>query len=82
MSITEKKLSDIGHMISYIRSKKGLTQQEFADKIGVSKGMIVGWESGKNIPTTKKISQIAEVMNLLITFDQSGGVAFNENSSP
>jgi transcriptional regulator with XRE-family HTH domain len=36
------------------REKRGMTQDEFADLLGVSRKTIVNYESGGNIPDTKE----------------------------
>lgn len=40
------------------RTNKGLTQQEAADLIGVSRDMISNWETGRTYPTVKNIQSI------------------------
>ncbi len=44
--------------IKQIRKSLGLTQQEFADKIGISRGNIGAYEVGKNSPSDAVISLI------------------------
>lgn len=41
--------------IKEIRENLGLTQQEFAKKLGVHYKTIQNWESGRPIPASKKI---------------------------
>ena len=49
--------------IKVIRKTKNLTMQELADKIGVSKGTISLWESGKNTPPQTTISLIDKLFS-------------------
>lgn len=44
--------------IKQIRKHLNLTQQEFADKIGISRGNIAAYEVGKNSPSDAAISLI------------------------
>ena len=49
--------------VAYLREKLGLTQQELAEKIGVSSVAVHYWETGKRIPSgpvTKLLEQLAE----------------------
>lgn len=38
------------HAIRAARQRKGLTQQRLADKLGVTKATVSGWECGRNDP--------------------------------
>lgn len=44
--------------IKMLRKSLGLTQQEFADKIGVKRGAIANYEIGRNDPTDSVVSLI------------------------
>lgn len=49
----------IAKNIKYCRKRAGLTQQSFADMIGVSKATVVSWESKKTavpVPSAKAIA--------------------------
>lgn len=62
-----------------IRSALGLTQQEFADKIGTVRGNIAGYETGKRSPSSSVISLICEKCNVNETWLRTGkGDMFNE----
>ncbi len=47
------------------RDKAGLSQQELADKIGVSKGFISALEGGRSVPNLDRLLQIAEAFGLM-----------------
>lgn len=40
----------IGKFISELRKEKNMTQQELADKLGVSNKTVGNWENGRNMP--------------------------------
>ena len=44
--------------IRKIRRDLDLTQQEFADRIGVKRGAIANYEIGRNVPTDSVVSLI------------------------
>ena len=48
------------------RIENGLTQTEFAEKIGVSLGTVTGWERAKYTPTADKIVPIADALNVSV----------------
>ena len=50
--------------IKKIRRELDLTQQEFADKIGISRGNIGAYEVGKNAPSDAVISLICTKFNV------------------
>lgn len=50
--------------IKQIRKYLDLTQQEFADKIGISRGNIGAYEVGKNAPSDAVISLICTKFNV------------------
>lgn len=58
-----------------IRKNKGLTQQELADAIFVSRTLITKYESGSVIPTKENIDKLAEALNCnttdLLTYDEA-----------
>jgi transcriptional regulator with XRE-family HTH domain len=45
-----------------IRLNKGLTQQQLADNIGVSRQQIVKWESGERNPKLSALKKLAKVL--------------------
>lgn len=56
--------SKIANNIKKIRKEQGLSQEEFADKLGVSRQSVSKWESGGAYPEMDKVLQICEIFNL------------------
>jgi len=50
--------------IKELRSKLHLTQQEFADKLGIKRGTIANYEIGRNVPVDAVISLICVKLNV------------------
>lgn len=50
--------------LKYIRSKKNISQQELADKIGVDRSTISRWENEDMDATVEKALQVANVLNV------------------
>jgi transcriptional regulator with XRE-family HTH domain len=59
-------LMTVGMRIWATRQRAGLTQTEFAQKIGVAQGMISKWESGKELPRLGSVRHIAETFGVSI----------------
>lgn len=51
-------------IISKRRKKLGLTQQELADKLFVSNKVISKWETGKSVPDTSILVELANVLEI------------------
>lgn len=45
-----------------LRTEKGMTQQELADKLFVTRPTVARWESGSRLPDTVMLSRLAEVL--------------------
>ncbi len=50
--------------IKELRKKEGLSQQKFADKLGIARGNIAAYEVGKNAPSDAVISLICSKFNV------------------
>jgi transcriptional regulator with XRE-family HTH domain len=55
---------DIGNLIRIGRAKKGWSQDDLADKLGVHKQSVFRWESGKAVPDGNTLIQITNLLNL------------------
>ena len=47
-----------------IRKRQGLSQEKLAELIGVSRGSISKWETGKKTPNADNIAELAIVLNV------------------
>ncbi len=56
----------LGRFISSRRRLMGLTQEELADKIGVSKSAVAKWEIDGGLPDRDNLKRISEVMNVSV----------------
>lgn len=54
--------------IKTLRKEKGLTQQELADEIGVTKRTIIAWENGERDIKPKKAQQLADEFGVSVAF--------------
>ena len=67
-----------GEALQTLRKQKGLSQQEFADLLHVSRSSVANWEADRRLPSASIIAQIADVLEVDVTqlFD-----AANEEAS-
>lgn len=56
----------IGAYLKELRKEKGLTQEELAEKLGVSGRTISRWETGFNMPDISLLVEIAEFFDVSI----------------
>lgn len=54
--------------LKVLRKKKGLTQQQIADEIGVNRGSYSNWENGKREPNFENLSMLACIFDVSIDF--------------
>lgn len=71
MSTTNEK---IGHLIAQIRQERGLTQSEFADKLGTSQSAVNRMEHGKQNLSLETMGRISDVLNKQLISLGSGAV--------
>ena len=67
--------------IKTLREKKGLTQAELAEKIGVSDKTVSKWETAKGLPDISLISSLAEALGVSVIELMSGDYVVNRNVS-
>ena len=65
-------MSTIYGRIKAARKASGLTQQEFADKLGLKRNTIATYETAKLEPSDRTISDICRVFNINETWLRSG----------
>ena len=64
----------VGNVISLCRREKGLTQDEFSARLGVTAQAVSKWERGGSLPDTSILPDIARILELSID-DMLAGVA-------
>ena len=52
--------------IQEVRRNKGITQNELAEKVGVTQGAVYQWETGKANPTADKLPALAKALGCMI----------------
>ena len=56
----------VGRFIAQRRKNKKLTQQELAEKLGVSEKAISNWENGRNMPDVSLYKALCDILDISI----------------
>lgn len=56
----------IGKFIAECRKDKNLTQEQLAEKIGVSKNAVSKWERGLNLPDASLMPELCKILNITL----------------
>ncbi|EPC6236890.1 XRE family transcriptional regulator [Enterococcus faecalis] len=65
----------IGTQIANLRSTRGMTQEELANKLGYSKQTISNWETGLKTPRMGAIQKVADLFNVNKSFIIEGSTS-------
>ena len=63
---------DFGNRLKDLRMKYGLTQEEVADKICVTKQAVSKWENGLSLPDVAALSSLAELYGTTVDYLLTG----------
>lgn len=55
---------DIGERIRRLRQERGITQEELAGEVGVSRSAVAQWETGRAGQLTGNLARIADVLGV------------------
>ena len=53
-----------GELLADLRARKKLTQQQLADKLGVSRRNVVRWENGEVCPGAETIKELSKIFHI------------------
>ena len=70
-----------GLTIKNLREKKGLTQTELADMLGVSSKAVSKWETGRGLPDISLIEPLANTLSVSVMELMTGNTVINKNIS-
>ncbi len=59
---------DIGARIQAVRRERGLTQDDFASRVGVSRSAVAQWETGRAGQVTGNLSRLAAVLDVNVEY--------------
>lgn len=64
----------VGERISGLREEKGMTQEELAEKLGVTRPLVALWETGERMPDIESWKRMAEIF--CVSTDYICGTSF------
>lgn len=70
----------IGMNLKYLRNKFGFSQEELAEKIGVSRQSVAKWESGESLPDIQKCFELSQIYE--VTLDALVTCSLDEHTEP
>ena len=73
-------MSNISSNLKYLRKKKGLTQQQFADLMGIKRSLVGAYEEDRAEPKYELLKRIAE--NFDLTIDEFINETINDKWKP
>ena len=65
-------MADFGTRLKDLRIEYGLTQEEVADKICVTKQAVSKWENGLSLPDVAALGSLAELYNTTVDYLLTG----------
>ena len=63
---------NIADRILYLRKSNGISQEELADKVGVSRQAVSKWESEQSMPDVEKIIIMSDYFNVTTDYILKG----------
>ena len=70
-----------GAMIKQLREKKGLTQEQLAEKVFVSSKAVSKWETGRGFPDISLLERLSEALGISVIELLSGKCVENSNKA-
>lgn len=73
-----------GEKLKKARKEAGLTQEQLAERINVSRSAVAKWETDKGMPDIKNLKVISELVDVSVDYllDEGEGISFNETKEP
>lgn len=62
--IENTKKIDFGQRVRILRDKKGLSQKDLADRLGMPRSIVSTYENGRRMPTYGKLIKLAYVFGV------------------
>lgn len=59
---------NIGNRIAFLREKRGLTQEELATSLGISRAALSHYEKNRREPDTETLSKVADLFHVSLDF--------------
>jgi Predicted transcriptional regulators len=69
-----------GEKLKEARKSAGLSQEQFAEKMSVSRSAVAKWETDKGMPDVNNLKVMAQLLNVSVDYllDDDENITFNE----
>lgn len=67
MKVNARRIKTVGERVKKARKNKGYTQEELAEKIGLSTGYIGFIEQGQRLPSIKTADKLARILGIKLS---------------
>lgn len=57
---------DIGGKVRHLRERSGLTQEQLAERLGVSRQVVTKWENGSGVPKIENLKALADHFHVTV----------------
>ncbi|MCH7386594.1 helix-turn-helix domain-containing protein [Acinetobacter modestus] len=74
-------METLGIRLKQLRKDKKLTQQQLADKVGVSKTSVIYWEKDENVPKHESLMLLASALDVSPSWILNGDSKDNSNNA-
>lgn len=73
-----------GEKLKQARKEAGLSQEQFAEKMNVSRSAVAKWETDKGMPDVNNLKVIAQLLGVSVDYllDEDEKICFNEIKEP
>ena len=73
-----------GEKLKEARKEAGLSQEQFAEKMSVSRSAVAKWESDKGMPDVNNLKVMAQLLDVSVDYllDEDEKLSFNETREP
>lgn len=66
--ISEENISTLGQRIAQQRQRKGLSQKELAQEMGVARQTIYNWETDASMPSIRNMEKLCKILKINIEY--------------
>lgn len=63
---------EIGKRIKALRTRRGLTQADFARLVGVSRPTVISWERGVTVPVLYTLKRLSDTLGVTLEWLMEG----------
>lgn len=68
---------DFGTQVKELRTARNLTQEQFAEKLNITRQAVSNWENNRNLPDIEMLIQMSDVFNISLEQLILGGTKMN-----